>query len=87
MVRVRVRVVRCVHATAQLVQKQNKTPLLMCHGLDDGVVLYPWAKGSFDQLKRCGVEGEFKTYPDLAHGASEEELDDVLTFIRQRLQS
>lgn len=71
----------------QLVQKQNKTPLLMCHGLDDGVVLYPWAKGSFDQLKKCGVEGEFKTYPDLAHSASEEELDDVLTFIRQRLQS
>jgi predicted esterase len=72
---------------AQLAHRENKTPLLMCHGLDDGVVLYPWAKSSFDQLTKCGVAGEFKAYPDMAHGASEEEIDAVFHFIQKQLES
>lgn len=69
----------------QLVQRQNRTPLLMCHGMDDQIVLYPWAKKSFDQLKKSGVDGEFKSYSNLGHSGSTEELQEVLLFIKQRL--
>lgn len=57
----------------------------MCHGLNDEVVLFQWAKRSFDALANNGVVSQFKSYPNLGHSACEEELEDVLAFIRQRL--
>lgn len=39
------------------------SPLLMCHGDSDPVVLYSWGQGSYKRALSLGLTAEFKTYP------------------------
>jgi len=65
----------------------RNTELLMCHGLDDSMVLHKWGKLSFDKLKSLGVNGNFNSYPDLDHGANEQEIKDCANFIQRKLHT
>lgn len=44
-------------------EEENKdTPVLMCHGDCDQVVNYHFGKRSFEELKKTGLNVDFKTY-------------------------
>ncbi|KAL6076393.1 palmitoyl-protein hydrolase [Balamuthia mandrillaris] len=67
---------------AQMVVGRSKEiPLLMCHGLEDEVVLYEWGQQSFAQLKKAGVNGTFRTYEGLGHSCCDQELIDMQRFL------
>ncbi len=68
-------------------------PLLMAHGRIDEVVTIGRARKSYQRIiesaKDMKAEGaaerKFVEYADLPHSASEEELDDVIAFIRKHV--
>lgn len=71
---------------------QSRTPLLICHGEDDEVVPVTLASKTFDHLtaQRTSLLGskppltldKFKTYPDMYHQASNEELTDIAKWLQ-----
>lgn len=62
------------------------TPLLHCHGDADGVVPLAYGRDAHDRAKTMGVkEPQFKVYRGLAHSASDEELRDVVAFLKRVL--
>jgi predicted esterase len=66
-----------------------KTPIHFCHGTDDEVVLPSWGEDAFDHAKRLrsGAEGAASvtrsTYDDLGHGASMEEIREVIEVLKK----
>ena len=46
----------------------------MCHGEADSVVQFSYGKQSFDVLRSCCIQGEFKSYPFMDHSSCEEEV-------------
>jgi len=72
---------------SQTLAPENKdTECLMCHGEDDPVVFHQWGLASFETLTSTGVKAKFMSYPGLMHGASDEEVQDVLSFIKKTLK-
>lgn len=63
----------------------KQTPILMCHGDADPVVLHTYGKESAEYLKKLGYNVTFNTYPGLVHSASPEEVADIAKFIKERL--
>ena len=62
------------------------TPILMLHGEADGVVRFSFAEATKRALKRHGVENvTLKSYADLQHSASLEEIEDVAAFLKKVL--
>jgi len=62
------------------------TPVAHFHGTDDPTVKIQWARQSAEVLKAAGVdEYALKEYEPLGHGASQEEIDDVVAWLRQRI--
>lgn len=62
-----------------------QTPILMCHGLEDEVVQYHWGKQSATKLKDLGHTVEFKQYSGMGHSAGQEEMEDLVTFLKRVL--
>jgi len=64
------------------INEVNKmTEFLMCHGEFDNVIQPDWSKRSYDQLISLGRKGSYKTYPEMGHEATNEEINDCLEFI------
>lgn len=63
----------------------NDLDVLQCHGVCDPLVKYQWGTMTASVLKTFLKNPEFKTYPGLMHTSSDEELQDVKTFIDKRL--
>jgi predicted esterase len=61
------------------------TPILMCHGDQDPVVLPTWGRMSAEFLKKGGWKVDYKEYRGLVHSASPQEIDDVATFLQGRI--
>lgn len=62
------------------------TPFFMGHGDADEVVKYQWGKQTAEFLKKeLGHQVEFKTYEDLPHSATPEEIDDLESFLKKCL--
>ena len=62
------------------------TPLLHCHGTADPVVLHDWAVKTREFVLGQGKkEYELKSYANLAHSASNEEMADALAFVTKCL--
>lgn len=57
----------------------------MCHGTQDDVVNYSWGKTSFDLLNGNGYTTEFKSYQNMGHSASQEELMNILSFVKSNV--
>ncbi|CAH8359586.1 unnamed protein product [Eruca vesicaria subsp. sativa] len=64
-----------------------KTPILWSHGIDDKTVLFEAGQAALPFLQQAGVTCEFKVYPDLGHSISNEELQYLESWIKQRMQS
>ncbi|MGH8179139.1 MAG: alpha/beta hydrolase [Steroidobacter sp.] len=62
----------------------RQTPILMCHGLQDGVVSAALGKASRDALQGLGYAVEWRTYP-MAHQVCVEEVVDIANWLKQRL--
>jgi len=62
-----------------------KSPLLMCHGTADPVVMFDWGKMSHEKLVKMGIKSEFKSYKGMDHGFCPEELSDVAKFLQKAL--
>lgn len=63
----------------------KSSTVLMCHGESDTTVPLKWAKMSHAALSDMEVRVDLKTYPNMAHSASQEELSDVRRFVKDRL--
>lgn len=42
--------------------KNLKCPIFMSHGKQDTLINYEWGYGTFEKLKKVGIEGEFKSF-------------------------
>ncbi|CAH6721046.1 acyl-protein thioesterase 1 [[Candida] jaroonii] len=63
------------------------TPIFQGHGDQDPIINHKVGLQANEILKQKGfANAEFKTYPGLAHSASDEELVDVAKFIKKVLQ-
>jgi predicted esterase len=58
----------------------------MCHGTADEVVKHSWGRSSFELLKDHGCIVDFKSYKNMGHSASDDELMDVLEFIKNKFK-
>ncbi len=73
------------------------TPFAMFHGSRDQVVRLPWAKKSYDKIitdvmivsgNECNKDKTlriFKEYDDLEHNANEDEMEDLVDFLRKNV--
>jgi predicted esterase len=63
----------------------KKTPMLFCHGDADDRVSLEKAEHSSETLKSLGVAVEFKVYPNLGHGARDDEMQHIEKWVMGRL--
>lgn len=62
------------------------TPILWLHGMADRTVLFETGQAGQHFLEQAGVSCEFKSYPGLDHSISNEELQDLESWIITHLQ-
>lgn len=62
----------------------RETPLLMCHGLHDGVVPLALGAAGRAELERLGYRVEWRTYP-MEHQVSMEEIADISVWLKRVL--
>lgn len=67
--------------------ENSSTPVLLCHGDQDGVVYYDNCKLSLQLLQKAGVNVECKVYKGMQHSACPEEFEDVKKFLAAALQT
>lgn len=65
----------------------KRTPILWSHGMVDMTVLFEAGQAGPLFLQRVGINCEFKAYPDLGHSISDEEFQQMESWIISRLQS
>ncbi|KAI1116586.1 phospholipase/Carboxylesterase [Nemania sp. NC0429] len=63
----------------------HETPIYMAHGGADPVVPTPLGQLSYEALKAQNFPVTLKLFPGMAHSASEQELQEVETFLLSRL--
>ncbi|KAL2142434.1 hypothetical protein VTI28DRAFT_1143 [Corynascus sepedonium] len=63
----------------------KETPIFMAHGDSDQVVNPELGKMSYELLKSMGYKATLKIYERMEHSACPEELDEVESFLRERL--
>lgn len=71
-----------------LQSRSNASPLpklLMYHGDRDSLVPMSWGKETYDELKRLGVSGEFKTLKNTLHELKASELNEIHEWILKLL--
>ncbi|MED6118614.1 hypothetical protein PIB30_004218 [Stylosanthes scabra] len=73
--------------TGQITPEAKRTPILWSHGIVDRTVLFEAGQAGPPFLEKIGVGCEFKAYPGLAHSISNEELRNLESWIKARLQS
>ena len=61
-----------------------QTPILICHGKQDNVVLVSRAERAAQLLKKNGYSAQWKTYA-MAHSVCDEEIRDISNFLKQVL--
>ena len=67
-------------------ESPNKaTPIFMGHGDADEVVKHQWGIATADKLKEWGWNVDFRTYKNLPHSASPQELTDLAQYLQERI--
>jgi phospholipase/carboxylesterase len=62
----------------------RKTPILMCHGREDVVVLSAFGEQSRDAMREAGLDVEWHIY-SMAHGLCHPEVFDISAWLQYRL--
>jgi len=63
----------------------QRPPLLQCHGEADPLVHYSFGLMTSQLLKSQLPKYTFKSYPNLGHSSSEQELEDIKIFMKETL--
>jgi phospholipase/carboxylesterase len=63
----------------------RSTPILMCHGTQDGVVPLSLGEASRDVLKGLGYNVDWRTYP-MQHSVCVEEVNDMSRWLQSQLK-
>lgn len=63
----------------------KQTPIFMGHGDADPVVRYAWGQMTAEKLKGWGWSVDFRTYKNLPHSAAPQEIDDLESYLLQRI--
>ncbi|MCJ1259290.1 hypothetical protein MMC24_007126 [Lignoscripta atroalba] len=63
----------------------KETPIFMAHGDRDPTVKYEWGQRTAKVLSDWGWKVDFRTYKGLVHSADPEEIDDLESYLRERL--
>ncbi|XP_051126292.1 probable carboxylesterase SOBER1-like [Andrographis paniculata] len=71
----------------QVTPDAKKTPILWSHGMADRTVLFEAGQAGPPFLEKAGLSCEFKAYPGLGHSITTEELTNLESWIKSRLQS
>lgn len=69
---------------AEKQQANDKTPILLAHGIYDNIVPYQFAEVSYEVLKKLSYPVTFKEYP-ITHTISAEEINDISQWIQKVL--
>jgi phospholipase/carboxylesterase len=69
---------------AERTQSNKDIPLLMCHGVQDGIVPLPLGEASRDLLMGLGYAVQWHTYP-MAHSVCAEEIVDISAWLQSVL--
>ncbi|MBN3306057.1 LYPL1 protein, partial [Amia calva] len=70
------------------VLKKNQSPvpeLFQCHGKPDQLVLYQWGEETNGLLKASGMKTSFQAFPNLQHELSRPELEQLKSWILNKL--
>ncbi|MCJ1479324.1 hypothetical protein MMC13_008009 [Lambiella insularis] len=62
-----------------------ETPIFMGHGDKDPLVKYDWGLRTAEALRDFGYKVDFRTYEGLVHSADPEEMDDLESYLSERL--
>ena len=57
----------------------------MCHGTTDNLVLEPWAKDTFTNLSRLGVQGEYHLLPNVSHELDRKEFHKLYSWLLTKI--
>ena len=68
-------------------ETNKQTPFLLCHGEEDMVVKPRYGQATAKYLNKIGFKAEFKLYPGLGHAAGLQEIEDITSYIKERLPS
>lgn len=61
------------------------TPIFMGHGDSDPLVLPQWGQRTAKVLTEAGWKVDLKMYPGLQHSADPQEIDDMETYLKERI--
>jgi phospholipase/carboxylesterase len=70
---------------AELAAANRTTPLLMCHGRDDVVVLPVFGELSRDAMMSAGLQVDWRLYP-MGHSLCHPQIRDISSWLRSSLQ-
>ncbi|KAG8254581.1 acyl-protein thioesterase [Homalodisca vitripennis] len=70
---------------AALNAANKETPIFQCHGDCDPIVPYKWGQLTASILKTLVKSTEFRSYRGMMHSSSEEELQDLKSFVEKIL--
>jgi phospholipase/carboxylesterase len=73
------------HFAREARPERKDTPILMCHGQDDGMLPLQLGAWSRDVLKESGYTVDWREYP-MQHQVCAEEIADIGAWLRERLQ-
>ncbi|XP_013380529.1 acyl-protein thioesterase 1 [Lingula anatina] len=69
-----------------VVSEANKNiKILQCHGTADPVVPFKWGQMTHEALKTITPNADFKQYAGVMHSSSEQEMEDVKSFLESTL--
>mgnify|MGYP000399352933 FL=1 len=69
------------------VRATRETPFFIAHGLSDHVVRAEWTKSSTEILRAKGFTVTEREYANLGHSVSQEEIDDLSSFLNSKCKS
>jgi len=71
---------------AERINSVNKdTPIIMFHGESDQVVNFGFGKRSYEFLQKFGLNVKFTPIPNMPHTATQQELEEVAKWVRERI--
>jgi dipeptidyl aminopeptidase/acylaminoacyl peptidase len=57
--------------------------MMLCHGEEDQKVKLEWGCEMRDLMLELGMDVSFKSYPGLEHWYNEDEMRDIVQFLRE----
>jgi phospholipase/carboxylesterase len=72
------------HLPTELQPANRNTPILMCHGREDVVVLHAFGEQSRDVMLAAGLKVEWRQY-SVGHGLCEAEIFDISAWLKYHL--